>query len=361
MILTDMATRLSPLGETIDRLCLLELRPRNVMTWGVISHLYETVRKKTGGPLTLLAADRLMQAVKPGDLVIIITGFAVPPWIPVGETDGPLGAASMARALNFGLKANVLILTDDYQVGLIEATCKAAELRVVPPGELPGRHQVTAVQAFPLTSSERSREVAKETLDALTPSAVACMERAGRNSKGVYHTGFGLDMSGSTAKADYVMTEAKERGILTIGIGDLGNEAGMGTIVDEIRRVIPLGQKCRCPCGEGIATVVDSEVTVAAVCSNWPAYGITACISAMLGEPDLLQDAELEEHMIRECVRNEGMEGFQANSSLKVPVDQMHKDAYVGVLSLMGSAVQQALNEVSFYRPEMERLLLEGS
>ena len=359
MVATETFTKLTPLGETIDRLTILELRPRSFPTWGLVSHLYETVRNKIGGPLSLLAAERLMQAVKPDDLVIIITGFAVPPWIPIGESDGPLGAASLARALNYGLKARALVLTDDYQIDLISSTCKSAELRVYPPKDI-AIPQATVVQAFPLSSPEASRQEAKRILDELAPSAVVSIERAGRSSNDIYHTAFGSDMSSWNARIDYVLTEAKERGILTIGIGDLGNEAGMGTIVDEVRRVVPNATKCRCPCAQGVATAVDSEITVAAICSNFGAYGITACISALLGKPDVLQRPELEEHMIRECVRSGGMEGAQANPSLEIPVDMIERDACVSVVRLMGSAVRQSLKEISFYRGEMEQLAAEA-
>ncbi len=360
MTLSNNAAKLTGLGETIDRLTLLELRPRSFEAWGTIPQLYETARKTTGGPLTLLAADKLVQAVKPDDLVIILTGFAVPPLIPIGETDGPLGAASLARAVNFGMKANTLVLTDDYQVDLISATCRSAELRVYTPGDIRTIPQATAVQAFPLTDHEKSKGEAKRILDDLAPSAVIAIERSGRNAKGVYHTGFGSDMSSSTAKIDYVLTEAKERGILTIGIGDLGNEAGMGTIIDEVRRVVPAATKCHCPCGQGIATAVDAEVTLASECSNLGAYGITACISALLDKPELLQSPELEEYMIREILRNGGMEGGQANPSLQAPVDMIPREAYVAMLTIMKYAVQQALTEIPVYRADVERRVVVG-
>ena len=109
MVSREAVTGLAPLGETIDRLTLLELRAGNLPMWGLVDQLYQRLRSKVGRPQSLLGAEKLMENVKQDDLVILISGFAVPPWIPVGETDGPLGAASLARAANLGLKARALV------------------------------------------------------------------------------------------------------------------------------------------------------------------------------------------------------------------------------------------------------------
>ena len=93
------------IGENIDRLCTVEMRPQG-MPRGKIHRLYEAARRKQNGrPLTLLAAEKLRAALKPGDYVILATGAGVPPWMPAGETDGPVGIAALGRALVMGLGA----------------------------------------------------------------------------------------------------------------------------------------------------------------------------------------------------------------------------------------------------------------
>jgi hypothetical protein len=344
---------LLPLGETIDRLTLLELRPGSHIAWGLVGRLYEGLRRKVNYPQCLLGAEKLFQAVKRNDLIIIITGWAVPPYIPIGETDGPLGAASLARAINFGLKAKVLVLTDQGQVDMIKATCRSAELRIVPPEAILKTPLAIAVMPFPFADHESSRREAARLLREFAPSAAISIERAGRNERDVYHTALGADMSGWTAKLDYVLTEARQAGVLTIGIGDWGNEAGLGKIIDHVREFMPNGAKCTCPCGHGMATVVEADVTIVSICANLGAYGITACLSALLEQPELLQGAEIEENMIRECIRNGGMEGVQAAPSLQWPVDSIPHDAYVNVAKLMRSAVEQSMRHIPLYRQEI--------
>lgn len=334
------------IGENIDRLTLLELRPKNFPTRGLVTKLYESARKKVDGPLSLLAAEKLMEATKTNSNVILITGFAVPPIMPINETDGPLGAASLARAINFGLEGKTLILSDEKGLKMIEAICRAAELRVVDKEVFGAIPQSTAVEEFPLTTDKGSKEKSKEILDEINPAAIVSVERAGRNEKNVYHTAFGHDMSGWTAKIDYLIDEARKRDILTIGIGDWGNEAGLGAIRDEVKKLMPYGEKCRCPCKGGTATAVEAEIPVVSICSNLGAYGITACLSALTQKTEILQDAEVERHMIRESLRMGGMDGVQATSSWKMPVDAIPIDAYLSVLTILKSLVRQGLTDV---------------
>ena len=69
-------------GENLDT--LMNLDPRG---YGVCRILYAGSRKATGEPLTMHAAQTLVDAVKPGDLVYILTGFVLLPH-KVPEMDG---------------------------------------------------------------------------------------------------------------------------------------------------------------------------------------------------------------------------------------------------------------------------------
>jgi thiamine pyrophosphate-dependent acetolactate synthase large subunit-like protein len=74
-----------------------------------------------------------------------------------------------------------------------------------------------------------------------------------------------------------------KEGVLTVGIGDGGNEIGMGNIYDTVRKVVPYGDQCKCPAKCGIADSTLVDVTVVATVSNWGAYGIEACLAALSG------------------------------------------------------------------------------
>lgn len=143
-----------------------------------------------------------------------------------------------------------------------------------------GRGRKAMVMGFPLDHEEAKKQAA-EILDRLNPKAVIAVERPGWNDKHVHHSGMGYDISSVTAKLDYLYEEARARGILTIGVGDLGNEMGMGNVEEEVKAGIPNGATCLCGCGGGIATSVKSDVGLICNISNWGAYGICACLAAL--------------------------------------------------------------------------------
>ena len=64
----------------------------------------------------------------------------------------------------------------------------------------------------------------------------------------------GKDITNLEAKADILFEKLKEKGVLNIAIGDLGNELGMGTLKDHLEKYIPRAAKgsCDCPCKGGL-------------------------------------------------------------------------------------------------------------
>ena len=117
---------LQDFGESIDRLCTLDLRPAGP-TSGYIGHFYAAVRELTGAPLALTAAQCLYQL--PADsTVVIATGFCHPQRLPQGETDGPPGAAALARAVLHGLKATPWLIGEDAIAAPLKACVQSLGL-----------------------------------------------------------------------------------------------------------------------------------------------------------------------------------------------------------------------------------------
>jgi hypothetical protein len=174
------------------------------------------------------------------------------------------------------------------------------------------------------------------------------VEKVGPNKKGVCHTVYGSDVSSSCAKIDYLVEEANRRGILTIGIGDRGNEIGMGVIRDVVEKVVPTGSKCKCPCGAGIACVTETAVTVLASISNLGAYGITACLSALLDKPWILQTPEVELEMVKSCLKAGCVDalGWPTYS-----VDGTPLDVYVQIVNIMRHVTTLVFTTYTALRP----------
>jgi len=327
---------LTQIGENVDQLVTID-----VLSYGATGPLYRAARARQGGPLCLQAARRLRDRLGQGDGVLITTGLIVPGYYPYGETDGPIGSAVLARALALGLKAKVLIVTEPELTGMLAAVLRAAELQVVPADlfrDDPGVHRPVAC-VLPLSRDEREAAgQASQYLETYGIRAVVAIEKAGANAKGVYHMVGGTDISAGVAKAHALFAEAERRDILRIGIGDRGNELGFGPIADTVRSLLPFGSRCKCPCGGGVGDETPADLTLPAVISNWGAYGVAACLSALAENPDILHTPELELELLRTAVREGGVEGMTGRAT--AAVDGVGAAVNAGVVALLGEIYQ---------------------
>lgn len=292
------------IGEAVDRLVTVPMSNWTILKGLKLTDVYEYARKKAGEPLTMLAAKKIKEAVKSGDTVLVLTGFVIANWNKP-ETDGPIGAAALARSVELGLGAVPVLLCEDLIVPNLRKTVEASGLIVCDTMEevrTGGRGRKALVEGFPM-DHEAARARAQYILDTYKPKAVISIERPGWNEKGEHHSGMGYNISNISAKLDHLFIEAKRRGIVTVGIGDLGNELGMGYVREKVREVIPGAERCLCGCGGGVACDVDCDVGIICNISNWGAYGICACLAALCDDAEVLHNRQTELRMIDECVK----------------------------------------------------------
>lgn len=299
-------TRLIAIGESLDKLMSLDLTSR-----GAVLTLYDEARRLHGEPLTAAAAWSLAKVVKPGDPVLIITGFPSRSWLVEGltETDGPVGAAVLARALEQALGAVPIIVTEERLLAYSVACTRAAGLIVTDLDRAlrskPQKPTAAAAAVIPFTTDVTVAEAqAVALLDQLKPAAVLAVEMPGRAADGGHYNVSGREIPAHlVARGDALFDEANRRGILTVGIGDGGNELGMGHLAPAVARTVPHGDRVAC--------VVPSTVTVAACVSNWGAYAVAAAIAAMAMMPDLISQIEIE-RIIARCVDEGAIDGLTA-------------------------------------------------
>jgi hypothetical protein len=272
-----------------------------------IHHMYAAAREKLGRPISLTAAEVLNANVKSGETVLLITNSH--------EMDGPPGIAALARAIDLGLGAVSVIVTyvggsellpDQTRMQrVIPETCIAAGLMPVPYSILKARKHRVSVVGFPSSTFEEAVNEAEKIIRQYNPSVVVSSEEMGRNRKGVYHTAFGFGMESDpkkpTARLDHILEAASNGRIPTISLGDNGNEMGLGTIEDAVRKYQPWGDKCRCPCGSGIATQVKADIVFPVTVSNWGCYGIAACLSHLAGNAEVFHDGEIQKRILHAC------------------------------------------------------------
>jgi hypothetical protein len=310
-------------GDNLDKLITLDLRGQ-----GMVKPIYEFARRNADMPLTMNAAQHLDKQLAEDRIVIVCTGFLGPHWegLPKGhgagtftlsgelspdrvraETDGLVATAALARALDLGYRAKPVVVTEAEIVPTISAALQTAGFHVFAKiDDIVDMPHSVAVLDFPKDDSE-AKGRARELVASLRPAAAVSIERPGRNDSGQYHMANGLSITPLVAKVDHLYTAAGQAGALTIGIGDLGNEMGLGALQDACRQFTKYGAKCQCACGVGIACTVTSDVTVIGAISDNVAHGVIAALAYVRGEPDLIPDARLEERLL-EAVAGKGAE-----------------------------------------------------
>jgi hypothetical protein len=332
-------------GMNVDRLVTIEMKRAGAGNRGVILPLYEAAHAAQGRPLALLAAERLAERVGKGEYVLILTGSGRPPWRPAGETDGPLGAASLGRALKLGLGARPVYVAAEPYLPPVVAASEAAGITPTHDTEMAGYdgfYPTALLRPFTL-DPERAFVEARELLDELRPAAVVSIETLGPNAKGVIHSASGYERpSQHVAHTYHLVEEATRRGILTVGIGDFGNEIGCGVVADELTRLLPCWSACKCACASDPVCHVTTDVLVIGAISNWAGYGVSACLAYLSGDPAILQSAEMERRMGLDCA----YAGAEGEAGMKQPwVDGTSPETQQAVVAMLHMLVENALAE----------------
>lgn len=288
--MTQKELTIRNLGQSLDD--LMNLDPRG---YGVCKILYDASRRYTGEPLTANAAKKLKAALIPGDYVFIITGFVLRPFASA-ETDGIIGSILLARSLVKAFAVKPVIVCQEENIPAVKGLSRLVGLHffdsVEKMGDIPAS---LAYYAFTKDSIKADGE-AEALLRSCMPKAVITVEAPGANEKGYYHNAIGQDITPLEAKMDVLFDKLIKAGVLNLSIGDLGNEIGMGTIGESLRRYIPYAGEgeCACGCGGGLAVRTSADNIITATTSDWGCYGLCAMIAFLCGDLDIFHDAALQ-------------------------------------------------------------------
>ena len=199
--------------------------------------------------------------------VLIATGFYILA-AAAPETDGPPGAVAIGRALE-ALGNRVVYVTDRYSAPVLTGILGSDE----------------AVVDFPIADDEASGAFAADLLAEHEPSLLIAIERCGPTDEGLYRNMRNLDITDYTARVDRLFTGHTA----TVGIGDGGNEIGLGNLKAHVPEVPTLVEK---------ACVTTTDELVIASVSNWGGYGLVAAMSRRAGR-NLLPTVGEEREMVK--------------------------------------------------------------
>lgn len=226
---------------------------------------------------------RAASAFAPLRKLAVVSGFYVPA-AGAPETDGPGGAAILARAFQReGRECE--IWTDARCIEVIAECAKAAGC------------------------AENTARIAPASLKERAPDGIIFVERLGRAADGRYYNFKKQDISEWTAPLDALADEAAGLGIHTIGIGDGGNETGMGNFYDELCALLPDYAAC--------LSVVRAEFALTADVSNWGAYALAEALSFVWGVRRGIEPGE-ETKMLEAAARAGAADGISGRCETSV-------------------------------------------
>jgi hypothetical protein len=212
-------------------------------------------------------------------VVFIYTGFYVAGF---AETDGPLGAYFLAKAF-VKLGYTPVIVTDHF----CEEYFFDIKTLYIPLEGL-------SVQEYEML------------LDTYKPVAHLSIERCGQNHEGRYLNSRGVDIKEFTAPVDELF-KLGSKTAPSFGIGDGGNEVGMGSFADVLKDKEFFYDYCVIPC----------DYPMIASVSNWGGYGFIAELEKVL-HVNVLPSFEEVETYLEFIISKGSVDGIKRESVMSV-------------------------------------------
>lgn len=254
-----------------------------------------------------------------GKHVAIVTGFFIPKGDPpAAETDGPLGTTLLAAALQAaGMKVD--LITDEpcgnaLHIAAREMGLDAGSVHVIAPGEVARfenellfrsnnglTHLIAIERVGPshtvgsLSQQPRFDSLPTERFTALVPP----------EHQNHCHNMRGEIIDAHTAELHLLFEDSpaspkrKQGTFKTIGIGDGGNEIGMGAVPwEDLERRLSGEQSGRVPCR------ITTDWNIVCGVSNWGAYALAAATLFLRGQQHLLApfDSAQQQHVLEELI-----------------------------------------------------------
>jgi len=260
--------------------------------------------------LTFLS-DAAKEILNRKGTIFIITGFYIV-YANASETDGPVGAIAISRALK-KLGYKVVFITDKWSFNVMKGLLDSEDELV----------------NFPVTNHASSESFSKNLLLKYSPSVVLSIERASLVKDGTYRNWKGQDISDYNAKLDYLFDQSQ----YSIGIGDGGNEIGMGNLSEQIKKIKGLPDN---PSSTNVNNLIIAS------CSNWGGFGLVAALSVLVKQ-NLLISADEAKKLIIKSVDLGAVEGLTGKSDYAVDGRDLEDDS-VCIVQL-----HDFLNELGYF------------
>lgn len=319
------------IGDDLDS--LMNLDPRG---YGVCRILYDGARRFTGEPLCVNGAKGLVNNVKKGEKVFILTGFVLLPWNEA-ETDGIISSTIFARFLIMAFGAKPVMIVPEQCTKAIISMSRVLDFEVttdidnIPDGAV-------CIVEYTKSKDEEEKQ-ADEILSHGLPCAIISNEAPGRNKNGYYHNAVGINTTDYEAKYDVLFKKCQSLGIYNLSIGDLGNEIGMAAIEEHIRKYIPYAEEGGCKAGTGFGILSDTAADniITATCSDWGCSALMAATAFLLGDTSLFHSIE-DQASAMDAAAGAGM--LDMYGKARPYIDGIGKNINLPLIAMMKSIIE---------------------
>lgn len=319
------------IGDDLDS--LMNLDPRG---YGVCRILYDGARRFTGEPLCVNGAKGLVNNIKKGERVFILTGFVLLPWNEA-ETDGIISSAIFARFLINAFGAKPVMIVPEQCTKAIISMSRVLDFEVttdidnIPDGAV-------CIVEYTKSKDEEEKQ-ADEILSHGLPCAIISNEAPGRNKNGYYHNAVGVNTTDYEAKYDVLFKKCQKLGIYNLSIGDLGNEIGMAAIEEHIRKYIPYAEEGGCKAGTGFGILSDTAADniITATCSDWGCNALMAATAFLLGDTSLFHSIE-DQASAMDAAAGAGM--LDMYGKARPYIDGIGKNINLPLIAMMKSIIE---------------------
>ncbi|XP_010214026.1 PREDICTED: UPF0317 protein C14orf159 homolog, mitochondrial isoform X4 [Tinamus guttatus] len=215
--------------------------------------------------------------------VLITTGFPTHfTYEPPEENDGPPGAFAIAAMLQ-ALEKDVAIVTDQRAMSLNrKIMAEAVQLGIL--------KRPIPLLSYQKESTDSALMFLCENGNCGRPrfDHLIAIERAGMAADGNYYNARKVNIKHLVDPIDDLFLAAKTiPGVATTGVGDGGNELGMGKVKDAVKKYIKNGDVIACD--------VEADFTIVAGVSNWGGYAIACALY-------ILSTCEIHDRYLRKAV-----------------------------------------------------------
>ncbi|PST46830.1 hypothetical protein CPA40_04035 [Bifidobacterium callitrichos] len=244
---------------------------------------------------------------------LVVTGFYIPQADqPAAETDGPLGALEVCMALR-AIGGDAWLVTDECCEPVIRPSAAAM---------LPDDHVLIAPvrERFDGWMNGVIDLAKAERIDTLI-----YIERVGPARDGRPRNMRGVDISEWTAP----LSRLTQMQLHTIGVGDGGNEIGMGRVAEyAIEGVVDHGERIAC-------RVPTNELIVSGT-SNWGAHALVCAMRAM-GQPEIEPYLKADWHRatLETIVSHGGLDGVHMTNV--ATVDGLDPERYYAEIKALSA------------------------